>query len=81
MRIMSTYNTSMCYNQRMTEIIRREIRAQLARRALSQKDLAEPVGVSEGQISRMMSGSSQGKVSVWLSIFDYLELDLVVVPR
>lgn len=63
----------------MTEQIRREIRAQLARRGLTQAEFVKSeLSLSEVQFSRMMAGSSEGSVKAWKEIFERLGLEVVV---
>lgn len=66
----------------MTQQIRREIRAQLARRGLTQAEFVKSeLSFGEVQFSRMMAGSSEGSVKAWKEIFERLGLELSVQPR
>lgn len=62
----------------MTEPVRREIRAQLKRRGLTQKVFAHGLSFSEVQLSRMMSGATEGSVKSWQEICDKLGLEITV---
>jgi hypothetical protein len=62
----------------MTDQIRREVKAQLARRGMTQQEFAEKeLSFGEVQFSRMMSGSSEGSVKAWREVFEKLGLELV----
>jgi hypothetical protein len=66
----------------MTDQIRREIRAQLARRGMTQGEFVErELSFGEVQFSRMMAGSSEGSVKAWREVFDKLGLELFVKAR
>jgi transcriptional regulator with XRE-family HTH domain len=65
----------------MTDQIRREIRAQLARKGLTQGEFAEQLSFSEVQLSRMMSGKSEGSVGAWKEIFEKLDLEQYVKAK
>ena len=66
----------------MTEQIRREIRAQLARQGVTQAEFVKrELSFGEVQFSRMMSGSSEGSVKAWKEVFEKLGLELTVQPR
>lgn len=65
----------------VTDDIRREIRAQLARKEMTQGELAQRLGIHEVQLSRMMTGKSEGTVSRWKEILEALGLELTVRER
>lgn len=69
-------------NTFMTNQIRREIKAQLARKGITQQVFADSeLSFGEVQFSRMMSGKSEGSVKAWKEIFEKLGLELVVKER
>jgi hypothetical protein len=69
-------------NTFMTEQIRREVKAQLARKGMTQQKFAEKeLSFGEVQFSRMMAGSSEGSVKAWREIFEKLDLELFVVQK
>ena len=65
----------------MTDEIRHAVRVELARGRLTQGQLADRVGVSPQQLSRMMQGKSEGSVKAWQRVFDELGLELTVRPK
>lgn len=66
----------------MTDQIRREIRAQLARRGMTQGEFVErELSFGEVQFSRMMAGSSEGSVKAWKEVFEKLGLELKAHPK
>ncbi|CAN5694217.1 hypothetical protein BH23DEI1_BH23DEI1_05010 [soil metagenome] len=65
----------------MTDEVRAELRAELARRRLKQKDLADELGMSSTYLSNMLNGQ-RGQLSIkWQRLLDYLDLELTLTPR
>jgi ribosome-binding protein aMBF1 (putative translation factor) len=65
----------------MTEQIREAVRVELAKRKWSKSELARRIDKTPQFISQIM-GSERGDVpDYWQSIFDELDLELVVVEK
>jgi ribosome-binding protein aMBF1 (putative translation factor) len=65
----------------MTDKIREAIRIELARRDMSQVDLAKKVKRTPQQINNVVRGESAKLPDVWSDIFDALGLELTVQPK
>ena len=68
-----------CFMQRdVQELIREEVRAEMARKRMTQVELSKTVGMSRSHISACLTGSTDVLSSRWLKIFDVLGLELVL---
>ena len=65
----------------VTDHIREEARVAIARRRISQTQLAAQVGVTRHYIGALLSGRRAGTVGVWLKVLGELGLELQVVPK
>lgn len=65
----------------MTTEILRMVKATMTEQGISQKWLAEQIGISENQASRILQGKSTTLPDVWAQFFDLLGLRLIVVPK
>jgi transcriptional regulator with XRE-family HTH domain len=65
----------------MTDDIRHAVKVELAKRKLTQGELAKGVGITVQQLSRMMQGKSAKVPDSWQSVFDFLGLELVVKAK
>jgi len=65
----------------MTDDIRADLRAILARRRIKQTDLACELGTSRTYLSNLLNGQRGQLSPVWEKLLDHLDLDLVVRPR
>ena len=71
-----------CVNMNsMTDDIRADLRAILARRRIKQTDLARELGTSRTYLSNLLNGQRGQLSPVWEKLLDHLDLDLVVRPR
>ena len=64
-----------------TDVIREAVRVELARRQMSQTELAEQVGTSRQHLSKAMTGGSSELPKLWKDALDVLGLELVVKPE
>ena len=60
------------------EHIREEVRVEMARRRISQIELAKEAGISRSYISSCLSGSADVLSSKWLRVFEVLGLELTI---
>ena len=65
----------------MTDEIRHAVKVTLAKRKLTQLELAQKVGITPQHLSRMMQGERSNVPDAWQKVFDELGLELVVKPR
>jgi transcriptional regulator with XRE-family HTH domain len=65
----------------MTENLRAELRAEIARRRIKQTDLARELGVSRTHLSNMLNGQRGELPSTWARLLDHLELELALRPK
>ncbi len=71
-----------CVNMNsVTEDIRAELRAILARRRIKQTDLARELGTSRTYVSNMLNGQRGQLSPVWVKLLEHLDLELVLQPR
>lgn len=61
-----------------TDVIREAVRVELARRNMSQTDLAEQLGTSRQHLSRAMTGGSSEVPKLWKDALEVLGLELTV---
>lgn len=62
--------------------IKQLVRIELARRNMSQKQLAEQIGVSQQYLSDILRNASKGKIpDVWHNIFEEFGWHIVVVDK
>jgi transcriptional regulator with XRE-family HTH domain len=64
----------------MTKEIREEVLAEASKKGLSQSDLADVADVTPTQMSRMLTGKSNGLPKAWEAVLKAVGLRLVVVP-
>ena len=65
----------------VTDDVRSELRAELARRRIKQSDLAAELGMSRTYLSNVLNGQ-RGQLSEKLqSLLDYLDLELTLRPK
>ena len=62
----------------MTDDLRAELRAELARRRIKQTDLARELGVSRTHLSNMLNGQRGQLPSTWGRLLERLGLELTV---
>ena len=62
----------------MTDDLRAELRAELARRRIKQTDLARELGVSRTHLSNMLNGQRGQLPATWGRLLDHLGLELTV---
>ena len=62
----------------MTNDLRAELRAELARRRIRQTDLARDLGVSRTHLSNMLNGQRGQLPATWGRLLDFLGLELTV---
>jgi transcriptional regulator with XRE-family HTH domain len=65
----------------MTENLRAELRAEIARRRIKQTELARELGVSRTHLSNMLNGQRGELPSTWARLLDRLELELALRPK
>jgi predicted transcriptional regulator len=61
--------------------LRAAVQETLWARGISQRDLARLVGLTEGAISRFLSGERETSFDVIDRLMDALELEIVIRPR
>jgi len=66
---------------KMTENLRAELRAEIARRRIKQTDLARELGVSRTHLSNMLNGQRGELPSTWARLLDRLDLELALRPK
>jgi predicted transcriptional regulator len=62
----------------VTDDLRAELRAELARRRIKQTDLARELGVSRTHLSNMLNGQRGQLPATWERLLDHLGLELTV---
>jgi transcriptional regulator with XRE-family HTH domain len=62
----------------MNDEIRHAVKVALAKRKLTQGQLAQRVGITPQHFSRMMRGESSNVPEAWQRVFDELGLELTV---
>lgn len=62
----------------VNESIREEVRVALARRDMTQADLAEKLGISRQYLNAYLRGKAGDVPKLWEKVFGELELELVV---
>ena len=65
----------------MTDEIRHAVKVTLAKRKLTQWELAEKIGITPQHLSRMMQGERSNVPEAWQKVFNELGLELVVKPK
>ena len=65
----------------MTENLRAELRAEIARRRIKQVDLAKELGVSRTHLSNMLNGQRGELPDTWARLLDRLGLELALRPK
>lgn len=65
----------------VTDDLRAELRAILARRRIKQTDLAAELGMSRTHLNNLLNGQRGQLTPVWQKLLDHLELELVLRPR
>ncbi len=65
----------------MNHFIKEQVRVALARRDMKQSELADNIGRSRQQINNVLKRDSGQVASIWLDIFNELDLELIVVPK
>ena len=65
----------------MNEGIRRTVNAAVVKQSLTQKSLAERVGMSQPAVGRILTGTRKGDPDSWQRILDALGLELIAVPK
>lgn len=66
---------------RMNDQVREEVRVALARRNMTQADLAEKLGVSRQYLNNYLRGRAGDVPKLWSLVFDELALELLVRPK
>ena len=61
---------------KMTENLRAELRAEIARRRIKQTDLARELGVSRTHLSNMLNGQRGELPDTWARLLDHLGFEL-----
>lgn len=62
----------------MNDKIRHAIKVELARRSMTQTDLANALGISKQHVNRALSGDLGKVPPIWARILDHLGLELTV---
>lgn len=62
----------------MNDVIRQQVRDELAKRDMNQSQLAAKIGVSRQYLSNVLRGVSGKTPSIWQQLLDELDLELVV---
>lgn len=66
----------------MTDEVRGKVRAKLAERGESYSDVADALGTSKNQISRMIGANRKKHIGeltdIWTQLFEYVGLELCV---
>ena len=65
----------------MTDDLRAELRAELARRRIRQTDLARELGISRTHLSNLLNGQRGELSSVWHRLLGHLDLELALRPK
>ena len=65
----------------VTDDIRAELRAILARRRIRQTDLAAELGMSRTHLNNLLNGQRGQLSPVWEKLLEHLDLELVLRPR
>ena len=65
----------------MTDDLRAELRAELARRRIRQTDLARELGISRTHLSNLLNGQRGELSSVWHRLLGHLDLELTLKPK
>lgn len=65
----------------MTERIRADLRAEMARRRIKQTDLAQELGISRAMLNAMLNGQRGQLAPTWQKLLDALGLELVVQSK
>ena len=65
----------------VTEELRAELRAELARRRIKQVDLVHELGISRTHLSNLLNGQRGQLPPTWQKLLDHLGLELVVRPK
>jgi transcriptional regulator with XRE-family HTH domain len=65
----------------MTDEIRHAVKVELAKKRLTQAQLAEQIGVTPQHFSRMMQGVSSNVPDAWQKVLDKLGLELTVKQK
>lgn len=65
----------------MNDRIKTAVRVELARRGMTQKELAERIGMAPSQLSATMIGRDNKLPPTWQRIFDELDLELAAIPK
>ena len=65
----------------VTDELRAELRAELARRRIKHKDLAAELGMSRTYLSNLLNGQRGQLTDKWQRLLDHLDLELVVRPK
>jgi transcriptional regulator with XRE-family HTH domain len=65
----------------VTDELRADLRAELARRRIKQADLVRELGISRTHLSNLLNGQRGQLAPSWQKLLDYLDLELVVRPR
>lgn len=65
----------------MNEKIRHTIKVELAKRSMTQTDLARALGISKQHVNRALTGDLGKVPPIWERILDQLELELTVTEK
>ena len=65
----------------MTENLRAELRAEIARRRIKQVDLAQDLGVSRTHLSNMLNGQRGELPDTWARLLDHLGFEMTLRPK
>ncbi len=68
-------------NRNMTPYVRRPLRALLARKGMSQRDLHKEIDVSAENISRALTGRSGKIPKLWQTMTEVVEGTVILVPN
>ncbi len=65
----------------VNERIRRSVRVALAERDMTQRDLAEKLGIAPQHVSDLIRGKTGKIPASWQKMLEALDLELVAVPK
>lgn len=65
----------------MNDQVREAIRVQLAKKDITQAELARKAGVSKQYIHKLIRGKTGNPSESWSKVFDILDLELVAKPK
>ena len=65
----------------MNEQVRDGVRKAIEQRGVSQREIADRLGIKPENLSRMLNGRVNGVSKLWRGLLETLDLELTAVPR